>query len=58
MAVKQNKGLEGELRNRVVSGAYGTVDSEDDSPRVWKQSVPDPCGFIPKDKKLPLEEIE
>jgi len=52
MTVKQNKGPEGELKYRVISGAYGTVDSEDDSPRIWKQSVPDPLGFIPQDKKL------
>jgi hypothetical protein len=46
-----NKGPEQELKYRIVTGAYGTVDSEDDSPALWKQSVPDPYGFIPKDRK-------
>lgn len=52
MTIKQNKGPEGELKYRQVSGAYGTVDSEDDSPRLWRQSVPDPLGFIPKSRDI------
>jgi hypothetical protein len=58
MTIKQDKGPNGELKYRVVAGAYGTVDSEDDSPRLWRDSVPDPIGFIPQDKKLPLKRGE
>jgi hypothetical protein len=52
MTIKQNKGSEGELKYRQVSGAYGTVDSEDDSPRLWRQSVPDPLGYIPQARDI------